>query len=651
MLDTITNTRTIRFIVRIPPAAGAGALCYPSGRNCFIGVGKGCRMQATKTSVLTILVSFFAGGAVGRAGHNSLLAVAPDGRTLLVANPDNGTVSVVDTLNRTTLHEVLVGDKPESVAWIGGGPLAIAACHYDDRVVVFNALTREVVASITTAAEPYGVVVDRAARFAYVTNEYPGVVSEIDLDRRAVVRKFSVGPFVRGIAMSPDERRLFVTHYYTGWVSAVDRRTGEVVDQWRSMSPADNLARQIAVHPVLPYAYVPHIRSRTQRAHGSGSIFPYLSVLDLVPETAGVLRRHTVAMDSYNGVIVTCNPWETTISPDGRRNYTIYAGTNDMNVSEVLDDHYRYIRPITGLVRLGNNPRAVAVSPDSATVYVYNALDGTVWVFQADPFRKVGEINVCDVALAPDVRLGKIQFNTANPPMTSQRWIACSSCHPDGDHDGRTWQNPEGLRRTLHFFGMKHTHPIHWSADRDEVHDFEHTIRGPLMQGRGLIRGPINEPLGAPNAGRSKELDALAAYCNHFEHRLSPNALGPGRLSPAAERGRQLFFSKETRCAECHRGPHYTDSSLAVPFIRHNVGTGSADPSEKMGPAFDTPTLLRVYRYTEYLHHGKAKSLEEVLTTFNPDDKHGKTSHLSTDQVSDLVAFLKSLPYELPDKR
>jgi len=37
-----------------------------------------------------------------------------------------------------------------------------------------------------------------------------------------------------------------------------------------------------------------------------------------------------------------------------------------------------------------------------------------------------------------------------------------------------------------------------------------------------------------------------------------------------------------------------------------------------------------------------------VLTTCNKDDKHGKTSQLQANEVDDLVAFLKSLPYETP---
>jgi hypothetical protein len=49
------------------------------------------------------------------------------------------------------------------------------------------------------------------------------------------------------------------------------------------------------------------------------------------------------------------------------------------------------------------------------------------------------------------------------------------------------------------------------------------------------------------------------------------------------------------------------------------------------------------------LHHGKAATLEEVLTSYNKLDRHGKTSHLSAEQIADLVSFLKALPYEDPE--
>ena len=43
-----------------------------------------------------------------------------------------------------------------------------------------------------------------------------------------------------------------------------------------------------------------------------------------------------------------------------------------------------------------------------------------------------------------------------------------------------------------------------------------------------------------------------------------------------------------------------------------------------------------------------AKTLREVLTVCNKEDRHGKTSHLQPAEIDDLVEFLKSLPYETP---
>ena len=167
---------------------------------------------------------------------------------------------------------------------------------------------------------------------------------------------------------------------------------------------------------------------------------------------------------------------------------------------------------------------------------------------------------------------------------------------------------------------------------------------------RRMIEGPVHAELGSPNRGMSQQLDALAAYTNSHGFSISPHVASHGGLSAAAERGREIFIAQRTGCAACHSGPFYTDSQPrpVEKIVRHDVGTGEDDPSEKMGPAYDTPTLLGVYRTAPYLHHGKAATLEEVLTRLNPHDKHGKTSHLSPTHTADLVEFLKALPYEDP---
>jgi len=593
---------------------------------------------------LVLLGPVFLSAAAAYAGNsNSLVDISTDGAFLATANRDNGTVSIVDLTTGKVVHEIAVGHKPEGVSFLGASHTLAATAYADDTVSIVDADAGKVLKAIPVFDEPYGVVATRDGARLYVTLEYPGQVVEIDPAAGTVLRTFSAGDFPRGIALAEGERRLLITGYLSGDVVAIDLESGKIVDQWQGTS-SENLARQIAVHPRRPRAYVPHIRSRVTVNRGEGSVVPFVSVIDLNPGEGR--RRKPVPMDSFVSTNVVANPWEVAISSDGATLCAVFAGTDDMYVCSILDDNYRELA-FRKILNLGHNPRAVKFAPDGKTFYVYNTLDFKVVAFDSGSLKPVQTIRVCENPLADEILRGKILFYSALQPMVGQRWISCASCHPDGDADGRTWQNPEGLRNTTALFGMAWTHPIHWSADRDEVQDFEHTIRSPLMQGRGLIRGKVSPALDEPNKGRSSDLDALAAYSNVHKFTLSPHA--KNGLSDSAKRGKEIFFSNEAKCAECHSDPFYTDSTPAAPFKLHDVGTGEDDPSEKMGPKYDTPTLLGIYRTAPYLHHGKAKSLEEVLVEYNRNDQHGKTSHLSREQVADLVEFLKALPYEDPE--
>lgn len=581
--------------------------------------------------------------APAAAESNSLMDISTDGRFLACANRDNGTVSLVDLRLQEVTHEIPVGHKPEGLCFLGDTHDLAVAVYADDQIVFIDGKTHKVTHRLEVFDEPYGIVSNPAGTHVYVTLEYPGQIVEIDVAGQKITRTISAGKFLRGIAYSDRDQRLYVTEYHTGIVKAVDLESATVVDSWRG-SRDDNLARQVELHPARAKVYLPHIRSKVTMTHGAGSIFPYVTVIDSSPGEGR--RRKPIAMDSFNGTFVVANPWEVAVSPDGDRLYAVFSGTDDMYVCDVLDDNYRELK-LVRVKNLGRNPRAVRVAPDNQIFYVYNALDFSVVGYDARSLKPVTRIRVCKNPLSEKILRGKILFYSAQQPMVGRRWISCSSCHPDGHSDGRTWQNPEGLRDTTALFGMAWTHPIHWSADRDEVQDFEHTVRGQLMQGRGLIDGYVRPSLGKPNRGHSTDLDALAAYSNSHKFTLSPHA--KNGLSEAALRGRDIFFAKATKCATCHRGPFLTDSTVEKPFKLHNVGTGGDDPTEKIGPNYDTPTLLGIYRTAPYLHHGKAATLDEVLTRSNPDDKHGKTSHLSPVQIADLAQFLKSLPYEDPE--
>lgn len=606
------------------------------------------------------VIGLFLTASLSLAGvSNSLMDVAPSGKALVVANTDNGTVTLVDLVEQKAMREIKVGKKPESVTWIGEGPLVAVTLYHEQAVVIIDTSSGKIEKTIKTAAEPYGIVADPKGKRAYVSHEYPGLISEIDLAEGTVLRQIPAGTMPRGIALAPDGKRVYVSEFYTGVLNAIDLESGKIVDSWKGHS-TDNLARHVLLHPTRPKAYLAHIRSMIKIGDGAGSIFPQLSFCDLKPAAPvkqgedPPRRRVSFGMDTFNGVYVTTNAWESAISPDGKKFYIIYAGTNDMNYCNVIDDDYKEVERIGLAYRLGQNPRAIRVSPDSKNVYVYNAMDFAVGIYSSN-MSLVKSIKTCEPPKTPEWVRGKILFNTANSPMSARRWVACASCHPDGLHDGRVWQQGEGLRKTTAFVGLAHTHPLHWSADRDEVQDFEYTIRSPLMQGFGLIGkgSKMKQKVGfhkieleEKTSGRSKDLDALAVYCNSLDFPLSPHIESPGKLTAAAERGKKVFHRTDVGCATCHSGPYFTDSSLKTPFNLHDVGTGKSDKSERMGTKYDTPTLLGIYRTAPYLHDGSAKTLLDVVTTTNKDDKHGKTSHLSKTDLSDLVEFLKSLPYE-----
>ena len=583
--------------------------------------------------------------------------LSSDGRLLACSNRDSGSVTILSRQDGvwSKKSEVSVGRHPEGVSFVGGTHNVAVAVYGDDAVAVIDADKGKQTAWIEVDDEPYSVVSTPDGSRLYVTLDHPGQIVEIDPATLKVLRSIEAGPFARGLAVTADNR-LFVTEYYTGVMHAIDRETGKKLESWKG-TKEDNLARQIALHPKRAKAYLSHIRSRTTVPQGAGAIFPYIAVVDTdapKPVEEGSTppsRRKRVQMDSFRGTLVVANPGEVSVSPDGKELAVVFAGTDDMFVCNVIDDDFRELT-WAATIRTGHNPRAVRYTADGAQLLVYDALDFAIRVLDAKTLKTLQTVAVCECPLDDELLAGKRLFYSANQPMVGLRWISCSSCHPDGDPDGRTWQQPEGLRQTQPLAGMAWTHPLHWSADRDEVQDFEHTIRGPLMQGRGLVKGPIPEALGEPISGRSKDADALARYANSHTFDPSPfarvtDAAGKRQvgLTDAAKRGREVYFRDSVGCANCHSGPYFCDSR-AGSLTRHDVGTGKDDPSELMGPTYDTPTLIGLYRSAPYLHHGRAATLEEVLTKYNAGDKHGKTSQLTKDEIADLVAFLKSLPYE-----
>ncbi|MEN6604101.1 MAG: cell surface protein, partial [Bryobacteraceae bacterium] len=86
-------------------------------------------------------------------------------------------------------------------------------------------------------------------------------------------------------------------------------------------------------------------------------------------------------------------------------------------------------------------------------------------------------------------------------------------------------------------------------------------------------------------------------------------------------------------CAKCHYGPELTSKKA------YDVGTSTGIDS---GKAIDTPTLVEVWRTAPYLHDGRSRTMMDVLTRDNPEDKHGSTRGLSEQMLRDLAEYVLS---------
>jgi len=137
------------------------------------------------------------------------LALSADDSLLIVANPDNNTVTLFDAKNgNARIGETPVGKEPNGVALSPDGNLAYVANTVDGTVSVL-AINRNspnyatVVRTVAVGTEPYGLALTPTGRKLYVSNARSNTVSVIDTQSNYSVKTIAnVGPEPRGISIT-----------------------------------------------------------------------------------------------------------------------------------------------------------------------------------------------------------------------------------------------------------------------------------------------------------------------------------------------------------------------------------------------------------------------------------------------------------------
>lgn len=605
--------------------------------------------------------------------HSSSVVVV--GARVAVVSPDSDEVMIAagDERGFAVERRLPVGDNPRTLAALDDEWLAVTG--QDDATLTLlraDGAASQVLA-LPPASRPFGVVAD--GETLYVSLQATGQLARVTFigETAKLAETWDVGPDARGVSLLPDGRVAVAR-----WRSAPAGATvwaldpdGGGVDEWTlqldpqaasdtEVGGVPSYLGALAVAPTGERAAIPGLQANIQEGM-------FLAGVPLQSDTT--MRAVLATLDPATGLESFAarkqfdNRGMASAAAFSRFGDYVYIATRGPRSLERVDV---FSGDVSGNVfDVGLALEGLALSADGRFLFVDAYMSRELVVHDTRVFESpqppLARLQIpTKEPLAPEILRGKQLFNdSADPRLSQDNYIACAHCHLDGESDLLLWDftdRGEGLRDTVALNGHAGTAdgPIHWSANFDEVQDFENDIRN-AFGGAGLMSdedwqtGTRAQTLGDPKAGVSPDLDALAAYVNSLTTEpRSPHRTPAGELTPEAEAGRVLFESPALGCTDCHTGPRLTDSQWIGPGVPllHDVGTIGPGSGQRLGApltGLDTPTLHGLWRSPPYLHDGSAQSLLEVLTIRNPNDEHGHTSTLGDAELADLVAYLLCL--------
>jgi YVTN family beta-propeller protein len=591
-----------------------------------------------------------------------------------VVNPDSDTVAMIDATALALVREIPVCEHPRTVAVAGSS--VFIACQGNGVVQRLDAESGESRAEIDIGAgsEPYGVIADPRGERVWVSLRSEGRVIAIAGDRVAV----SIGDLrePRGLSMNA-EGLLLVTRYRSdaegAYVATVDARDPSAPvlrgvarfdrDTERDSDTDNNgvfsFLNQVVFAPDGTRALVPALK-----ANNVTGVFRTAAMLSSQTTARAAIGELSlsdgVAVESFRHSFDDLDYASAlAFRPTGARVYVAMQG------AEIVLELDPFSFNVTGSIDgVGFAPQGLVTSPDGSRLFVQAFLSRAVRVYDVrdlsrdpEPLAEIATTSV-DPLSAIELEGKRVFYRSRDPRMSRTSYLSCASCHLDGEGDSLVWdftQRGEGLRNTVELrgrAGVDHG-PLHWSANFDELQDFEHDIRvgqgGTGFLSEALFRDAT--PLGSPKAGLSPELDALAAYVESLGgFGVSPFRRDDPGWRDAFARGEAVF--DRAGCRGCHSGSRFTDSAFPRPGepLLHEVGTFGEGSGGRVGAeltGLDTPTLRGLWRSAPYLHDGSA-TLRDLLTTRNAADRHGTTSDLDDAELDDLETYLLALDDLVP---
>jgi YVTN family beta-propeller protein len=278
------------------------------------------------------------------------VVVAPDGRTVYVANQNSHVLSVVDTVSRR-VTAVTLRNTPRFVAISRDGGLVFVSMYETNMsgsgVAVVDTATNRVTRYLTTGMQPYALAVAPDGQ-VWVPIHSQHRVEIYSAGNQRPAGRIEVPPNPHAAGFSASLMRAFTPNHESNAVAVIDMRTDKVLKS----IPVSQAPHSLAVSPDGKTVVV------------AGYEANKADLIDAV-----TLRR-------TGTVPVGRQPQSVAYATDGGHAYVVNEGDNTLSV---LNGH---TGAVTATIKVGKSPRTVAVSPDGLMAYVSNGDDNTISMVQ-----------------------------------------------------------------------------------------------------------------------------------------------------------------------------------------------------------------------------------------------------------------------------